>query len=181
VAAADVSLNWIRRGAAAFALVVGWTFISWQNRWHLTAPLVIICLGYLTVVSTVYFLWRTGTTAAGGVDDEAGSWGRPLGKRDELEREKRTLVKAIKEAEFDFAMGKLSEIDSSEMIAGYRARAIAVIKELDKLDGNQPSERGDSIRAQIEREVKARLAIEQQAASGKAAKRSKKKPKEATT
>src|SRR5256885_11127599 len=99
---------WVRWLAIAAVLVFGWFFIAWQNRFHVTAPLVFVCLGYLAVVMTVVNLWRTGASAVAPdqIGDEA--WVRPIGPRDELEREKRTLLKAIKEAEFDLEMGRLS-------------------------------------------------------------------------
>jgi hypothetical protein len=28
------------------ALVLGWFFILWQNKFHITAPVVMLCLGY---------------------------------------------------------------------------------------------------------------------------------------
>jgi hypothetical protein len=139
------------------ALVIGWFFILWQNKFHATAPVVMLCLGYLAVVATVANLWRVGAAAVAPEDATVEAWARPLGERDELEKEKRTLLKAIKEAEFDHAMGKLSKADSDQLIAMYRGRAIAVIKELERLDGIAAAA---DTRGQIEREVAARLALE---------------------
>jgi rRNA maturation endonuclease Nob1 len=68
----------------------------------------------------------------------------------ELEREKRILLKAIKELEFDHAMGKLSAADHAEIAGRYRARAIAVLRQLDA--GSL------SYRDLVERELAARLA-----------------------
>ncbi len=48
-----------------------------------------------------------------------------------LEREKTLLLRAIKELEFDRAMGKVSEADCQEMTARLRNRAIRVIRQLD--------------------------------------------------
>jgi hypothetical protein len=143
----------VRRGVAAGILVVGWTFIVWSNHFHATAPTVIVMLAYLAAIALVYNLWRVGAAAA-EIDD--GMWGQPVGAADELAREKKALLKAIKEAEFDRAMGKLSQADSDAMIRMYRARAIEVIKELDRIAG------GDSanVRERIEREVKARLEVD---------------------
>ena len=74
--------------------------------------MVVLCLGYLAVVASVYSLWRTGARGSrrrrGLV--EAG----PARARGELEREKKTLLKAIKEAEFDRDMGKLSKADADD-------------------------------------------------------------------
>ena len=145
-------------------LVIGWGFIIWQNKFHVTAPLVFVCLGFLAAIATIVNMWRIGAAivAPGAAGEEA--WARPIGARGELDKEKRTLLKAIKEAEFDHEMGKLSKADADAMIQMYRARAIAVIKELDQLDGAD----GD-LRAKIEREIKARQEV--------AAQKPKKKPK----
>src|SRR3954470_22995491 len=148
--------RWTKRGIALAVLLLGWLFVLWAYRFHVTAPAIFGCIGFLAVELAVYNLWRTGTQAAaeeGEYDDS--TWARPMGARLELEREKKALLKAIKEAEFDREMGKLSKADADEMIGLYRARAIEVIKELDHLGGS-----AGSIREQIEREVKARLELE---------------------
>lgn len=169
--------RWLRRGIFLGALAVGWLFILWVNRFTFSAPTVFVCLAYLALVSTGYALWRTGVVVVTEDDDEGDStWGRPIGRRAELEREKKTLLKAIKEAEFDREMGKLSKADADEMIAVYRVRAIEVIKELEQMSAGGAG----TVREQIEREVKARLELEAKADKAKAdaiadAKKDKKK------
>jgi cytochrome c-type biogenesis protein CcmH len=49
----------------------------------------------------------------------------------ELREEKDTLLRAIKDLEFDLASGKLSNEDYSSMRSKYEARAMAVLQELD--------------------------------------------------
>jgi F0F1-type ATP synthase assembly protein I len=143
-------------------VLLGWLFILGQNKFHVTAPVVFVCLGFLAVTTTVLNLWRTGAAAAApDAADRDGEWERPLGAAAHLEKEKRTLLKAIKEAEFDLAMGKLSQADCDGLIRDYRARAIEVIKELDRLD-QVASPTALSTRDQIAREVKARLALDEQ-------------------
>jgi hypothetical protein len=150
-------MRWIWRGSALAALLNGWVFIAWQNHFHITAPFVFVCLGYLAVVATVYNLWRTGAAAVASSEDEGDStWAKPAGALGELEREKRTLIKAIKEAEFDHQMGKLSQRDADDMIRTYRARAVEVMKEIDQLELGAAG----SAREQILREVRARIAID---------------------
>jgi len=65
-----------------------------------------------------------------------------------LEREKTLTLRAIKELEFDRAMGKLSEEDFREMAGRLRARAARLIKQLDA---------GAGYRAQIERDLAKRI------------------------
>jgi hypothetical protein len=61
-----------------------------------------------------------------------------------LEREKLLTLRAIKELEFDRAMGKLSESDWNEMSGRLRARATRLMRQLDA---------GTGYREQIERDV----------------------------
>ena len=149
-------MRWVWRGIAAATLLLGWLFILWHNKFHITVPVVIIALGYLAVVATILNLWRLGAAAVAPEDDSPDAWARPVGARVELEKEKKTLLKAIKEAEFDHAMGKLSKADADELDRMYRARAIEVIKEIDRLDAGSAG----STRDQIQREVQPRLAVD---------------------
>jgi hypothetical protein len=72
-----------------------------------------------------------------------------------LEREKALVLRSIKELEFDHAMGKLAERDWEEMSTRLRARAARLIRQLDA---------GAGYRAQIERELNARIASPAEAA-----------------
>jgi len=177
-------VRWIRRGAIAALVVIGWVFIAWQNKFHATAPVVIVCLGYLAVVLMIVNMWRTGAAAMSPEHEGEQAWSRPIGARGELEKEKKTLLKAIKEAEFDHEMGKLSKADADEMIHTYRARAIEVIKELERYEevgmvvdpAGRPLAKA-TVRDQIALEIKARLAIEGAAAKTKKKARSEKAAK----
>jgi hypothetical protein len=156
-------IRWLRRGLLAFAIIVGWSFIAAMNHFHVTAPVVFVCLGFLAVVAVIWNFWKIGSMVASPEQAGEAAWERPIGPRDFLEKEKKTLLKAIKEAEFDLEMGKLSKADADSMIATYRARAIAVIKELEGPEAPAPT----SKRELIEREVKARLAVAREGAKGK--------------
>jgi hypothetical protein len=65
-----------------------------------------------------------------------------------LERDKTLTLRAIKDLEFDRAMGKLSEEDFREMGGRLRSRAARLLKQLDA---------GASYRDQIERDLAKRL------------------------
>jgi hypothetical protein len=65
-----------------------------------------------------------------------------------LEREKTLALRAIKDLEFDRAMGKLSEEDWKEMSSRLRARAMRLMRQLDA---------GMGYRQQIERDLEKRL------------------------
>jgi hypothetical protein len=85
-----------------------------------------------------------------------------LGRRTRaaIEREKTLTLRAIKELEFDRAMGKLSEADFHEMSGRLRARAAGLIRQLDAASG---------YREQIERDLAKRLAQAPKAGSNDAA------------
>lgn len=74
----------------------------------------------------------------------------PLGRRSRaaLEREKVLVLRSIKELEFDRAMGKVAEDDFNEMVGRLRARAIAIMKQLDA---------GTSYREMIEKDLAKRI------------------------
>jgi hypothetical protein len=161
---------------AGASLVAGWLFVLWHHRFHLTASAVVLMLGWAAVLSVVYFLWRTADNA--DLDDHE-DWWKPAGKLDELEREKRSLLKAIKETELDRDTGKLSDKDAGEVIARYRARAIGVIKAIEEAgaaSGPEVSEE-EALRQRIEREVRARVTVDKSAKK----KTKKAKAKEATS
>ncbi len=64
-----------------------------------------------------------------------------------LRQRKEDVYAAIKEMDFDFEMGKISEEDYRELKSQYKAKALEILKELDTVDG------GEDIDAAIEREV----------------------------
>ena len=78
-----------------------------------------------------------------------------------LEREKTLVLRAIKELEFDRAMGKVSDADFDEMAGRLRARARMLLKQLDI--------EGMTYRELIERELTARLGNAGVAAAGRKA------------
>jgi hypothetical protein len=64
-----------------------------------------------------------------------------------LRQRKEDVYAAIKEMDFDFEMGKMSEEDYRELKSQYKAKALEILKELDTVDG------GEDIDAAIERDV----------------------------
>ena len=67
-----------------------------------------------------------------------------------LDREKHLTLRAIKELEFDRAMGKVAEADFEEMSSRLRVRAARLMRQLDA---------GSGYREQIERDLAARMNV----------------------
>jgi len=150
----------------AALLAGGWLSILAVNRWYVGPPVVFLALGWLAVCLCGWFFWNAAKAAgAEGTGEETQGFDLSAGRLGELDKEKRALLKAIKEVEFDREMGKMSEADAAEITRVYRARAIDVIKELEG-EGDSPGEassakdaRDGSLERVIDREVRARLAL----------------------
>jgi ribosomal protein L40E len=136
--------------AIAVVAVLGFTvatLVMYHGR--PTSGAVFLTMGWMSILATGYFLARAvsfdfavGAEAAGDVTAQ---------RREELDREKKLLLKAIKEVEFDRDTGKLDDGEAAQAIARYRARAVEILRQLD--DSKAPQ-----IEAKIEAELARRLA-----------------------
>jgi len=113
------------------------------------ANLVMISLAVLAAGLVGLAVHRTLWPLVSAQDAHAGT-GLGARARAALGREKALVLRAIKELEFDCAMGKVADADFEEMAGRLRARAIGLMKQL---DAHPPG-----YRDVIEREVLARLA-----------------------
>jgi hypothetical protein len=151
--------GWLELAIGAVLLAAGWLPILIFNHWHVTAPVIFLALGWLGVLLCGRFFWNAALTAGneGLVADDEG-FELSAGRLADLQREKRALLKAIKEVEFDRAMGKMSETDAAEITRVYRARAIDILKEL---EGQSETGEDEDVPLDrlIDREVRARLAL----------------------
>ncbi len=127
--------------------LAGATAVVFVSREATPAAIVLLSL----IVGAAAFVgiaaWRTLNPLTG----EQRPGGAPLlggRSRVALEREKTLVIRAIKDLEFDRAMGKVSEGDFTEMSARLRARASGLLRQLD---------RGAGYRHEIERELATRL------------------------
>jgi hypothetical protein len=143
----------------------GWFFIFKTVNWHFTPSAVLLMICWVAIVTIGYFGIRMALSAA-SADDRA--WFAVRGQREELEREKRSLLKAIKEIEFDRETGKLSAEDAASLTAVYRARAIEVIKAIEAATGA-----ATSVREQLLAEVRARQAVDNKVKHAKNKKKAK--------
>ena len=114
-----------------------------------TGPGILLALAVSSLGAVAYAVFQSArmlvTTGTAAEEREAqAAVGR---RRKELEREYFTLKRALKELELDYAMGKLSEQDYSDVRTRYRERAVRILRQLDQ---------GESYRAQIERDLEAR-------------------------
>jgi hypothetical protein len=131
------------------------------NHWHLTVPVLMLWFGWAGVIATARFLWWAGIAMASDVGSDADAMDVSASRLRELLDEKKILVRAIKEIEFDRDLGKMSAEDAKDVMRFYRARAIEVIKEIDGQD-----ESDMTVPQRIERDLQARLALQSQPLRG---------------
>jgi hypothetical protein len=142
--AADESLQpWQFFVLAALACAVALTFIL-RGQGYLTIILVALLMGAIAFIGMTAL--RTVQPLTSTHEDRTAMIGERT--RAALEREKQLTLRAIKDLEFDHAMGKLSEDDFREMSGRLRVRAAGLIRQLDA---------GAGYRAQVERDLAKRL------------------------
>jgi hypothetical protein len=127
--------------------LAGATLVVFMSRGQSPAAIILLSLTIFTAAAVGIAAWRTFSPIS-GTDEPAGSTVLAGRTRAALEREKTLALRAIKELEFDRAMGKVSEKDFGEMSARLRARAAGFIQQLDA---------GDGYRSEIEKAVASRL------------------------
>jgi hypothetical protein len=147
----------VLRVALPSLALVGWAaFLVFGLRARISLSSVMLFLTGAALLGSCWWLYRT--VAALAVDPPMAATRLGGAARRELERDKRNLLKAIKELEFDHSMGKLSDADFQELVRRYRHSAVAVMRRLD--------EGAVTYRALIDREVQQRVGT---AAAGPAA------------
>lgn len=113
------------------------------------APLffLVLAAGVLTLI--VVMLWSSVQSLTGGAAlgfEEALGMGAPS----RAEEEKRAVLRALKDLEYERGVGKISPEDYAELSAKYRAEAKRLMQTLD--DALGPA------RAEVEKDIAARLA-----------------------
>lgn len=105
---------------------------------------LLVTLGLLVGVAILigYPLFK----APSGVYRREGTEDEPLL---ELELRKESAYAALKELEFDYRTGKLSEEDYKELEEQYRYQAISLLKDIDR------AEKGEDLSEKIEEEIRA--------------------------
>ncbi len=142
--AADQGLQpWQFFVLAALGCATAATFMA-RGQGVTAVVLLTILMGTAAAVGMA--MLRTLRPLVSAEDDRTAMIGQRT--RAALEREKLLALRAIKELEFDRAMGKLSEDDFREMAGRLRARAARIIRQLDA---------GAGYRERIERDLAARL------------------------
>ena len=129
--------------------LIGATVVVFISRGETPAGVILLSLIIFGAALVGYAAWRTFAPFAGAEDIAAPQM---LGGRTRagLEREKALVLRAIKDLEFDRAMGKVSEKDFTEMGTRLRVRAAGLMRQLDA---------GAGYRQEIEQELARRVTV----------------------
>lgn len=95
-------------------------------------PSVFIALAGATIVLGLAALWQSLRVAFGGGPDALAGSDLGLPERTALVAEKKTLLRTIKDIEFDKELGKISDEDFARLDKAYRRRAKRVLYLLDQ-------------------------------------------------
>jgi hypothetical protein len=130
------------------ALVVGFGCLVFAG-FRFGAPGVLLGLMALTLIGVISAFWSSlrtllGETRLTGAD--AYAIGAPRAE----EEQKRAVLRALKDLEFERSVGKISEDDYKVLVAGYRKEAKRLLRLLDEASAEQ--------RERAEKVVAARLA-----------------------
>lgn len=115
--------------------------------------LVVLSLAGGALLLVIWLLWSSVQALAGESEltfEEAFS----MGARSAEEEQKRAVLRALKDLEYERSVGKISEEDYHEYSARYRAEAKRLIRDLD--------ESLAEARKQVEREVERRVGKQEQ-------------------
>ena len=127
--------------------LVGATIVVFLSEGQTPAGIILLSLVIFGAAAVGAAAWRTFSPLS-GLEEPAGPQIFGGRTRAALEREKSLVLRSIKDLEFDYAMGKVSDKDFTEMSARLRARAAGLMRQLDA---------GSSYRQAIEAEIEKRV------------------------
>ena len=139
--------------------LVGLLLIFYVHSFRMTPSVLFLSMGWASILGAGALLWHAGLLLTAGDDNNDEAFVVEKTRRQELLTEKAALLKAIKEIEFDYQMGKLSDDDAAQITDVYRTRAIVILKELDSgTDIYRPDETLTVVE-RIERDIRARAEV----------------------
>ena len=128
--------------------LIGATIVVFFAKGQTAPAIILLSLSVFAAAAVGLAALRAFGPLAGMIRPDATSAVAGGRTRVALEREKALALRAIKELEFDRAMGKVSEKDFTEMSGRLRARAARIMRQLDA---------GGSYRERIEKELQKRV------------------------
>jgi hypothetical protein len=95
-------------------------------------PFLFIALSALALLACISFMWSSLRSLLGGEHELYLEQSGALRRRAELLDEKESLLKSLKDLEFEREVGKLSDEDFKRLDAEFRQRAKGILRTLDE-------------------------------------------------
>ena len=116
--------------------------------WGVQLVLLVLAAGAITLV--IILMWASVQSLTGGTPlgfEEALGMGAPS----KVEEEKRSVLRALKDLEYERSVGKISPEDYAELLAKYRAEAKRLIQSVDDALGPAREEVEKALEQRLER------------------------------
>lgn len=133
--------TWLLLGVSLLAAVLVIVGLHFGVGVEIDAPTLALAVACIVLIGTLRAMWGVVVALSRpAVESYLGDDQAELAHTNlaELREDKRRILRAIKELEFDHAMGKLSDEDFREVGDRYRLRAIEVLRKLDSGDELHP-------------------------------------------
>jgi hypothetical protein len=117
------SLRFLAAGAVIALVIAAWFVFG--------APIAILTLAALALVGGIALIWASVQSLTGETPlslEEAITLGAPSAE----EEQKRAVLRALKDLEYERSVGKITAEDYAELSARYRAEAIRLMQRLDE-------------------------------------------------
>jgi hypothetical protein len=116
--------------------------------WGVEVVLLVLAAGAITLV--IVLMWGSVQSLTGnaklGLEEALG-----MGAPSKVEEEKRAVLRALKDLEYERGVGKISEQDYAELLSKYRAEAKRLIQSVDEALGPARSEVEKSLTERLAR------------------------------
>jgi hypothetical protein len=112
-------------------------------------PAVVLILAALTLVAVIATLWHSVRTLLGETKLSAAD-AFAIGAPRAEEEQKRAVLRAMKDLEFERTVGKISEEDYAVLVTRFRAEAKRLLREIDQATAEQRARAEEVVRARLE-------------------------------
>jgi hypothetical protein len=110
---------------------------------------VVLILAALTLIAVIATLWNSVRTLLGETKLSAAD-AFAIGAPRAEEEQKRAVLRALKDLEFERTVGKISEDDYAVLVSRYRAEAKRLLREIDQATAEQRARAEEVVRARLD-------------------------------
>jgi hypothetical protein len=140
----------IPRVPLAFAIIGGLTIGLGLAGRQFGAPGVVLGLAGATLIACIAAFWASVRTMI-GESRISGADAFAIGNTGGAQEQKRAVLRALKDLEFERAVGKISDEDFKVLVARYRAEAKRLLKQIDEASAEQRGRAEELVNRRLEK------------------------------